>query len=122
MPRFPENAEFSEKYQDECYEFRHIVLTKKQYKIIRDIPGLIPESIWRNKLGIKISGGWTNYARFAGEPHVLLLRRPLGMDPETGFIPQDILSKIEQYEKEKVEHLNKVNPDVVYEDFAKLNL
>ena len=122
MTRFPNEPEYSDKYQDECYEFRHIILTKWQYKIIRDIPGLISEDIWRNKLGLKVSNGWTNYSRYAGEPHVLLLRRPLGMDLETGIIPKDILSKIEKYEKEKVEHLNKVNPDVVYEDFAKLNL
>ena len=122
MPRFLNEPEYSDKYQDECYEFRHIILTKWQYKIIRDIPGLISEDIWRNKLGLKVSNGWTNYSRYAGEPHVLLLRRPLGMDLETGIIPKDILSKIEKYEKEKVEHLNKVNPDVVYEDFAKLNL
>ena len=122
MPRFPNEPEYSDKYQDECYEFRHIILTKWQYKIIRDIPGLISEDIWRNKLGLKVSNGWTNYSRYAGEPHVLLLRRPLGMDLETGIIPKDILSKIEKYEKEKVEHLNKVNSDVVYEDFAKLNL
>ena len=122
MPRFPNEPEYSDKYQDECYEFRHIILAKWQYKIIRDIPGLISEDIWRNKLGLKVSNGWTNYSRYAGEPHVLLLRRPLGMDLETGIIPKDILSKIEKYEKEKVEHLNKVNPDVVYEDFAKLNL
>ena len=122
MPRFPNEPEYSDKYQDECYEFRHIILTKWQYKIIRDIPGLISEDIWRNKLGLKVSNGWTNYSRYAGEPHVLLLRRPLGMDLETGIIPKDILSKIEKYEKEKDAHLNKVNPDVVYEDFAKLNL
>ena len=122
MPRFPDQMEYSEKYQDECYEYRHIILTKELFKVIRDIPGLIPERVWRMVLGIQVSTGWENYIRYPGEPHIILLRRPLGMNKETGEVPDHVLKKIEKMEKEKIEHLNKVNPDILYDEFAKMNL
>ena len=122
MPHFPEEMEYSYKYRDDCYEYRHIILTKNQYKIIRDIPGLIPEDIWRNQFQIQVSKGWTNYARYPGEPHIILLRRPIGTDPQTGIVPDEILKKIDSFEKKRVEHLNVVNPNVKYDEFAKSNL
>ena len=122
MPHFPDEMEYSYKYKDECYEYRHIILTKKQFKIIRDIPGLIPEDIWRNKLDIHVSKGWKNYARYPGEPYIILLRRPIGTDPQTGIVPEDILTKIELFEKKRVAHLNVVNPDIKYEEYALSNL
>ena len=122
MPRFPEEMECSNKYRDDCYEYRHIILTKSQFKRIRYMPGLIPEEIWRNEFGVQVTKGWKNYARYPGEPHILLLRRPLGIDPETGFVPAEILKKIEMFEKKRMEHLNVVNPDIKYDEFAISNL
>ena len=52
MPRFPEEMEYSYKYRDDCYEYRLIILIKAQFKIIREMEGLIPESIWRDQLEI----------------------------------------------------------------------
>ena len=122
MPRFPYFPEYSSKYRDECYEYRHVILTKDQYQIIRDIQGLIPENIWRDKLEIQVSQGWKNYARYPGEPHILLLRRPLGTDPRTGVVPEETLKKIEEFEKKRVEHLNVVNTEIKYDEFARSNL
>ena len=122
MPRFPEEMEYSGKYRDDCYEYRHIILTKPQFKRIRDIDGLIPEEIWRNEFEVQVTKGWKNYARYAGEPHILLLRRPIGTDPETGIVPHETLEKIKLYEKRKHEHLNVVNTEIKYDEFAISNL
>ena len=35
MPRYPDQMEYSDKYRDECYEYRHVILTKEQYKKIK---------------------------------------------------------------------------------------
>lgn len=32
MPHFPDEVEYSEKYKDECYEYRHVLLPKDIYK------------------------------------------------------------------------------------------
>ncbi len=122
MPHFPDEMEYSYKYKDDCYEYRHIILTKKQYKIIRDMTGLIPEEIWRDQFGIQVSKGWQNYARYPGEPHILLLRRPIGTNPETGEVPPEVLKKIELFEKKRIQHLNIENPHVKYDQFAKSNI
>ena len=117
MPRFPKLMEYSRKYYDDCYEYRHVILTKEQYKIIKNMEGTIPESIWRDKLNIQMSNFWVNYCRYKGEPHILLFRRPLGMDLQTGIVPPEVLKKIEAYEKEKINHLNQVSveEDEAYE-------
>ena len=122
MPHYPEEMEYSDKYRDECYEYRHIILTKKQAKMIRDIPGLIPEEIWRGQFNIQVTKGWKNYCRYPGEPHIILLRRPIGTDPSTGIVPENVLKKIEEFEQKRIEHLNKVNPDIKYDEFVKANL
>ncbi len=85
-------------------------------KLIKDIEGCLSEKQWRD-IGIKQSRGWVNYCRYEGEPHILLFRRPKGTDPETGVSPSEILKKIEGFEKERIDHLNKVNPEINYEDF-----
>ena len=122
MPRFPDEIEYSYKYKDDCYEYRHIILTKDQFKVIRDMQGLIPEEIWRNQFQIQVSKGWKNYARYPGEPHILLLRRPIGTDPETGKVPEEVLKKIELFEKKRVKHLNVENKNVKYDEFARSNI
>ena len=119
MPRYPDQMEYSDKYRDECYEYRHVILTKEQYKKIKHMQGTIPESVWRKEFNIEISSGWVNYCRYKGEPHILLFRRALGYDQKTGIIPPETLKKIEAFEKERIEHLNQVNPDVKFDEFAK---
>ena len=34
MPHFPDDIEYSEKYQDDEYEYRHVLLPKAIYKQI----------------------------------------------------------------------------------------
>lgn len=99
MPHYPKELEYSDKYYDNYYEYRHILLPKE---IFKKLPAkkLLSESEWRS-IGISQSKGWINYTIHKPEPHVLLFRRPLGTNPETGITPPEILAKIQEYEKNK---------------------
>ena len=57
---------------------------------------LLSENEWRS-LGVQQSRGWVHYEIHKPEPHILLFRRPLGTDPNTGNAPAAILQKIELY-------------------------
>ena len=85
MPHFPDDIEYSEKYQDDDYEYRHVLLPRNVYK---QMPRgrLLLESEWRN-LGVQQSRGWVHYEIHRPEPFILLFRRPLGTDPQTGTVP-----------------------------------
>lgn len=74
MPiHFPSNIVYSNKYVDESYEYRHVILPMKVYE--RIIPGkLLTESEWR-KLGIQGSEGWVHYLYYKPEPNVICLRK-----------------------------------------------
>ena len=85
MPHFPDEIEYSEKYQDDAYEYRHVLLPKAIFK--RMPRGrLLSETEWRS-LGVQQSRGWVHYEIHKPEPFILLFRRPLGTDPTTGLPP-----------------------------------
>ena len=85
MPHFPEEIEYSEKYQDDEYEYRHVLLPKNTYRqMARN--RLLFEEEWR-QLGVQQSRGWVHYEIHKPEPFILLFRRPLGTDPATGRVP-----------------------------------
>ena len=86
MPHYPQEIEYSEKYDDDNYEYRHVALPKEVSK--RLPKRLLAEDEWRN-LGVQQSRGWVHYEIHRPEPHILLFRRPLGTDPTTGFVPED---------------------------------
>ncbi len=92
MPHYPEEIEYSDKYSDELYEYRHVILPKEVYKKIPKNK-LLDETEWRN-LGVQQSRGWVHYEVHKPEPHILLFRRPIGTDPVTGQVPNNILQKI----------------------------
>ena len=116
MPHYPSDIEYSDKYYDDCYEYRHVILTKEKMKQIKDIPNCLTEEQWR-ALGIQQSKGWVNYCRYEGEPHILLFRRPRGTNPNTGIAPPEMAKKIEAFEKERIAHLNQVNPEINYDEY-----
>ncbi|UXI15488.1 aquaporin-9 [Sarcoptes scabiei] len=64
---------YSDKYQDDKYEYRHVVLPKEYVKLIPKTH-LMSESEWR-ALGVKQSKGWIHYMIHEPEPHILLFRR-----------------------------------------------
>ena len=98
MPHFPEEIEYSEKYSDDLYEYRHVLLPKDIYK---KIPRnrLLNEMEWRS-IGVTQSRGWVHYEIHKPEPFILLFRRPLNTDPQTGLPPPDFEEKKRQVELE----------------------
>jgi len=84
MPHFPDEIEYSEKYQDDDFEYRHVLLPKA---IFRNIPRgrLLYEQEWR-ELGVQQSRGWVHYEIHKPESFILLFRRPLGTDTATGRV------------------------------------
>ena len=85
MPHFPEEIEYSEKYFDETFEYRHVLLPKDTFKKMTR-GRLLSEHEWR-ALGVQQSRGWAHYEIHRPEPYILLFRRPLGTDPTTGLPP-----------------------------------
>lgn len=83
MPHFPDEIEYSEKYMDETYEYRHVMLPKHVFKKAGR-GRLLSETEWRS-LGVQQSRGWVHYEMHKPEPFILLFRRPLGTDPNTGL-------------------------------------
>ncbi len=102
MPHYPDEIEYSDKYQDDSYEYRHVILPKRvakeMFKLFHllDVskvgsgskpgePRLLSESEWRS-IGVQQSRGWQHYEIHKPEPHILLFRRPLGTNPVTGLV------------------------------------
>ena len=85
MPHFPEEIEYSEKYYDDVYEYRHVFLPKQIFKKMAQ-GRLLSEQEWRN-LGVQQSRGWNHYEIHRPEPFILLFRRAQGTDPATGLPP-----------------------------------
>jgi len=84
------NIHYSDRYSDDEYEYRHVILPKPLFKMIpktyfnSDDPGvlrLLSEAEWRG-IGITQSLGWEHYEVHAPEPHVLLFRRPKNFDSQ----------------------------------------
>ena len=68
------NIYYSDKYTDEKYEYRHVMLPKDLSKLVPKTH-LMSEKEWRN-LGVQQSQGWVHYMFHDPEPHILLFRRP----------------------------------------------
>lgn len=68
-----QQIQYSEKYYDDVYEYRHVILPAD---IAKHIPAerLLAEHEWR-QLGVQQSRGWIHYAIHRPEPHILLFRR-----------------------------------------------
>ena len=66
---------YSDKYTDEKYEYRHVMLPKDVSKLVPKTH-LMSEAEWRN-LGVQQSLGWIHYMLHEPEPHILLFRRQL---------------------------------------------
>eukprot|EP00695_Tsukubamonas_globosa_P000263 TRINITY_DN1191_c0_g1_i1.p3 TRINITY_DN1191_c0_g1~~TRINITY_DN1191_c0_g1_i1.p3 ORF type:complete len:92 (-),score=16.50 TRINITY_DN1191_c0_g1_i1:113-388(-) len=66
---------YSDKYFDEVYEYRHVILPHDIAKLVPK-GRLLSETEWRN-LGVQQSRGWVHYAIHRPEPHILLFRRPV---------------------------------------------
>lgn len=64
---------YSDKYYDDKYEYRHVILPKDLARLV-PTSRLMSESEWR-QLGVQQSQGWVHYMIHKPEPHVLLFKR-----------------------------------------------
>ena len=80
--------EYSEKYTDDSFEYRHVILPKETAKNLPKAR-LLSDTEWRG-IGVQQSRGWQHYAIHRPAPHILLFRRPLGTDPVTGKVDSDL--------------------------------
>lgn len=71
---------YSEKYYDEEYEYRHVVLPKELARLVPK-NHLMTEQQWRG-LGVQQSQGWIHYMAHKPEPHILLFKRKITTPPE----------------------------------------
>ncbi|XP_062957515.1 cyclin-dependent kinases regulatory subunit 2 [Cynocephalus volans] len=71
---------YSDKYFDEHYEYRHVMLPRELSKQVPKTH-LMSEEEWR-RLGVQQSLGWVHYMIHEPEPHILLFRRPLPKDQQ----------------------------------------
>eukprot|EP00898_Chlorokybus_atmophyticus_P006063 jgi/Chlat1/6458/Chrsp45S05958 len=71
----PNHIQYSEKYFDDKYEYRHVILPQE---LAKRLPKgkCLEESEWR-AMGVQQSRGWVHYAIHRPEPHIMLFRRPL---------------------------------------------
>jgi len=61
---------------------------------------LLTEAEWRG-IGVQQSRGWQHYALHRPEPHILLFRRALGTDPQTGRIDPELMCQArEEYKNQ----------------------
>eukprot|EP00667_Euglena_gracilis_P032344 EG_transcript_49359 len=70
--------QYSDKYDDDHNEYRHVILPKEIAKLIPK-GVLLSEMEWRS-LGVQQSLGWEHYMVHNPEPHILLFRRPKNLD------------------------------------------
>lgn len=88
LDEFIDNINYSDRYSDSKYEYRHVMLPKGMLKHIpKDFFDpetgtlkILYEEEWRG-LGITQSLGWQHYEIHAPEPHILLFKRPINYQP-----------------------------------------
>ena len=81
-----DSIEYSYKYQDDVYEYRHVFLPPL---IAKKLPNrLLSEPEWR-ALGVQQSLGWVHYTIHGPEPHILLFRRLRN----SSILPTNVLIK-----------------------------
>ena len=105
MPHYPDEIEYSEKYEDENFEYRHVLLPKAIFKEKVPKGRLLTDKEWRT-LGVQQSKGWVHYAIHRPEPFILMFRRARGTDPHTGLPPEG-----HPYYQEQVESMNEAKKD-----------
>jgi cyclin-dependent kinase regulatory subunit CKS1 len=66
--------DYSDKYSDDKYEYRHVILPSHLKSKLPHPMRLMTEKEWRG-LGVCQSLGWEHYEIYKPELHVLLFRR-----------------------------------------------
>jgi len=91
MVHYPDHNIYSERYYDDAFEYRHVILTKeclaKARGFLTSSDSLLTDRQWRQS-GIQMSAGWVHYLTHKPEPHVMCFRRAKDTNPATGLPPQ----------------------------------
>lgn len=74
MPKYPKEIEHSEKYYDDSFEYKHVVLTEQVTKRLPRSRLIRPEEY--PMLGIQQTPGWIHYFSLPHERHILMFKRP----------------------------------------------
>eukprot|EP00002_Diphylleia_rotans_P003736 TRINITY_DN1261_c0_g2_i1.p3 TRINITY_DN1261_c0_g2~~TRINITY_DN1261_c0_g2_i1.p3 ORF type:complete len:103 (+),score=19.93 TRINITY_DN1261_c0_g2_i1:79-387(+) len=74
IEEYSKQISYSDKYCDDKFEYRHVILPNEIKAIIPKT--LMSEAEWRS-YGVQQSRGWVHYAVHRPEPHILLFRRLL---------------------------------------------
>lgn len=114
----PQHIQYSDRYLDDTYEYRHVILPANIAKITPK-GRLLTEAEWRG-LGVQQSKGWIHYAIHRPEPHILLFRRPINAEnvPIKLEVKPDVVEELKHMkpdEVEEVKHVKPVKNDVVEE-------
>lgn len=75
IPKLSKEIYYSDKYFDDEFEYRHVMLPKELSKLVPK-DHLMSEQEWRS-IGVQQSRGWQHYLIHDPEPHILLFRRPV---------------------------------------------
>jgi cyclin-dependent kinase regulatory subunit CKS1 len=94
MPHYPHSIEYSDKFEDEVYEYKNVILPES---IFKSLPKgkFLNEEEWR-AIGIKQSRGWDHYMVYKPEPWILLFRRPIGINSRTGDLSKEVQEKVNE--------------------------
>nr|CAI5850257.1 unnamed protein product [Callosobruchus analis] len=87
------NIYYSDKYYDDEYEYRHVVLPREMVRMVPKTH-LMSEAEWRG-IGVQQSKGWVHYMIHEPEPHILLFKRPI-TTPPPNFAPMETKNKVMQ--------------------------
>ncbi|PSC72972.1 cyclin-dependent kinases regulatory subunit [Micractinium conductrix] len=82
------NITYSERYNDDVYEYRHVILPPEIAHLLPKTH-LLSEAEWR-AMGVQQSRGWVHYTWHRPEPHIMLFRRPVNFEQVT-------MARLQQY-------------------------
>lgn len=100
MSRYPREITFTDKIKDKFYEYRSVLLPRHKKEIFVNKYKCKILSVEEVKeLGIMQSKGWEHYLVYKPEPYVILFRRILGTNPETGEVDENTKKEVEEWER-----------------------
>ena len=95
ISQLSEQFDYSEGYRDGVFHFRTVTMP---HEAAQHLPShLLTEKQWR-AAGVKMTRGWKHYATHATERNILLFRRPLGTDPQTGVASDEAMRRARERE------------------------
>ncbi|KAF1770430.1 hypothetical protein GCK72_002248 [Caenorhabditis remanei] len=99
---------YSPRYEDDQYEYRHVILP---HDLAKQIPRdkLLTEGEWR-RLGVTQSLGWEHYMIHNPEKHILLFRRQRNFTKEDEERAKErLLRELDAYERFRRNQMGRLN-------------